>query len=238
MKSDIPPEVSFGEVLAHLRSLNLSDEMLMIKAASLIAEAKHEARFATWEAADAKEALRSANAFIEELGAEVINHNEIARELAKEALQLILNEMDALYKRAKSENHTAATSKGGRRRAANDPIAVTKRDVRRCWVEWKKRPDLYKSTAGFSRAMVDRFLKLSSDRVVAKWCRDWEKEVEMVNFIDHACEEWKANPSLHASERDFVKFLMHKNRYFRDHGLSPAHEWLQELIDNRLSEPT
>jgi hypothetical protein len=61
-------------------------------------------------------------------------------------------------------------------RLANDPKQADKASVRECWVLWQKEPTRYKSKAAFGRDMLDKFRYLESQRVIERWCKEWESE--------------------------------------------------------------
>jgi hypothetical protein len=64
-------------------------------------------------------------------------------------------------------------------RHQNDPKTLSKAFVKECWEAWRQRPEQYKSTASFARAMLEKQPDtLKSEVVVARWVRDWSKAAE------------------------------------------------------------
>jgi len=74
---------------------------------------------------------------------------------------------------------------GGKARVAASPKQAVKATVRTYWDRWQKGKSLYPSKAGFARDMLRMFGPesdtdekdaLKSADVLARWCREWEKE--------------------------------------------------------------
>ena len=59
---------------------------------------------------------------------------------------------------------------------AKDPKQAAKQNVRDCWERWQKNRHEYKSKSAFARAMLDKYEKLGSQRVIERWCKEWESE--------------------------------------------------------------
>lgn len=64
--------------------------------------------------------------------------------------------------------------KAALKRISEDPKQMAKREVRKCWEDWQKRPGDYKGKADFARDMLRNFPKLASQPVLERWCREWE----------------------------------------------------------------
>jgi len=63
------------------------------------------------------------------------------------------------------------------KKISTDPKQAAKATVRECWIDWQKRPDIYKGKAAFAKAMLDKFPDvLESQPVIERWCRAWERE--------------------------------------------------------------
>lgn len=74
---------------------------------------------------------------------------------------------------------------GGKARVAASPKQAVKATVRTYWDRWQKGKSLYPSKAGFALDMLRMFGPesdtdekgaLKSSEVLARWCREWEKE--------------------------------------------------------------
>lgn len=59
---------------------------------------------------------------------------------------------------------------------AIDPRQKDKQLVKDCWEQWRKFPARYKSKAAFAKNMLETFDSLTSQPVIERWCRDWERE--------------------------------------------------------------
>ena len=55
-----------------------------------------------------------------------------------------------------------------------DGKQAAKQQVRECWEAWRKKPEQYKSKSAFARAMLDKYEELGSQRVIERWCKEWE----------------------------------------------------------------
>lgn len=62
------------------------------------------------------------------------------------------------------------------KRLKNDPKQLEKFAVYECWQLWRKAPERYKSKAAFARDMLSKFESLESQRVIERWCLEWESE--------------------------------------------------------------
>ena len=65
---------------------------------------------------------------------------------------------------------------GGHARHAADPKQGAKQQAKECWDAWQKKPAQYKSKSAFARDMLDKFESLESQRVIERWCKEWESE--------------------------------------------------------------
>lgn len=61
-----------------------------------------------------------------------------------------------------------------RQRHRADPKHAAKMNVRDCWLRWQKNPREYRSKSAFARAMLDKYEVLGSQRVIERWCKEWE----------------------------------------------------------------
>ena len=61
-----------------------------------------------------------------------------------------------------------------RKKLAADPKQAEKTKVRECWELWQKEPSRYKGKAAFGRDMLSKFESLESQRVIERWCKEWE----------------------------------------------------------------
>lgn len=58
-----------------------------------------------------------------------------------------------------------------------DGKQAIKRWVKECWQAWKAKPDKYKNASAFARDMLDKQPdRLTTEVVVTRWVREWEKE--------------------------------------------------------------
>lgn len=64
-----------------------------------------------------------------------------------------------------------------KQRVAGDPKQVAKVQVRECWELWREHPERYKSKSAFARDMLAKFDDLESQRVIERWCKEWESEL-------------------------------------------------------------
>lgn len=60
------------------------------------------------------------------------------------------------------------------KKLAADPKQAEKTKVRECWELWQKDPSRYKGKAAFGRDMLSKFDSLESQRVIERWCKEWE----------------------------------------------------------------
>ncbi|MCO5355130.1 hypothetical protein [Acidovorax kalamii] len=70
-------------------------------------------------------------------------------------------------------------SKGAKARWLDDPKQVAKQNVRSCWDRWQEKPHQYKSKSAFARAMLDKYEELGSQRVIERWCKEWESALNL-----------------------------------------------------------
>ncbi|MDF1485522.1 hypothetical protein PY257_10085 [Ramlibacter sp. H39-3-26] len=97
-----------------------------------------------------------------------------------ERLNLIVkNNLDAnsLWHFAQLANEKGVSARAGMRamvRHHRDPKQVAKQNVRECWERWQKNKHEYKSKSAFARAMLDKYESLESQRVIERWCKEWE----------------------------------------------------------------
>lgn len=61
-------------------------------------------------------------------------------------------------------------------RMSTDPKQKAKQQVRECWELWQGEKGRYKSKAAFAKDMLDKFERLESQRVIERWCKEWETE--------------------------------------------------------------
>lgn len=67
-------------------------------------------------------------------------------------------------------------SKNARIRWVGDPVSIAKGEVKKCWELWQSELSRYKSKAAFARDMLDKYEELTSQRVIERWCKEWETE--------------------------------------------------------------
>ena len=67
-------------------------------------------------------------------------------------------------------------SMGAAAKLSKDPKQQEKALVRECWGDWQNEPTRYKGNATFARDMLQKFETLTSQPVIERWCRDWQKE--------------------------------------------------------------
>lgn len=60
-------------------------------------------------------------------------------------------------------------------RLATDAKQADKRLVKEFWDEWQRDPKRYRTATAFSRDMLDKFERLQSVEVIARWQREWKK---------------------------------------------------------------
>lgn len=65
---------------------------------------------------------------------------------------------------------------GAKARLNNDPRQKEKEFIKDCWIDWQADKSKYKSKAEFSRDMLKKVEKLTSQKKIEDWCREWEKE--------------------------------------------------------------
>lgn len=61
-----------------------------------------------------------------------------------------------------------------KKRLEADPKQEAKKKVRELWDLWQREPARYRSKAAFARDMLDKFELLSNQRVIERWCQEWE----------------------------------------------------------------
>ena len=60
------------------------------------------------------------------------------------------------------------------KRLKDDPKQAAKAEVKDCWELWQADPNRYKSKAAFARDMMNKFDELENQRVIERWCKEWE----------------------------------------------------------------
>jgi hypothetical protein len=78
--------------------------------------------------------------------------------------------------------------KGGVARVAKDTKQLAKREVFELWQLWTQEPYRYASQADFARDMLDKFLALKSQKVIASWSNDWAAEAGLQ--FNKAAQVW------------------------------------------------
>ena len=74
---------------------------------------------------------------------------------------------------------TNRASERAKLRHAQDPKRAARDFVRLCWEDWRKAPGSYPSASAFARAMLDKHPDtLTSEVVVARWVRKWNREAD------------------------------------------------------------
>lgn len=76
----------------------------------------------------------------------------------------------------KDEFNRLRLGEAARKRHKLDPKYEAKREVRGLWNLWKREPARYKSKSAFARDMLDKYAELGSQRVIERWCKEWESE--------------------------------------------------------------
>jgi hypothetical protein len=77
------------------------------------------------------------------------------------------------FERASKRNQASARAK---KMHQSSPAAEGKQKVHEWWLTWKSNPDMYESTASFSRAMLDKYPDhLRSEVVIGRWVTAWSK---------------------------------------------------------------
>jgi hypothetical protein len=71
---------------------------------------------------------------------------------------------------------SAMAYSGAREKLKNDPKQAAKYQVKECWNHWQKNQHSYKSKSSFARDMLDKHEVLGSQRVIERWCKEWESE--------------------------------------------------------------
>ena len=67
-----------------------------------------------------------------------------------------------------------AAQRSVRNKLAADPKQAAKINVRECWDLWQNEPSRYKGKAAFARDMLDKHESLENQRVIERWCKEWE----------------------------------------------------------------
>lgn len=68
-------------------------------------------------------------------------------------------------------------SQRAQRRHEVDPKRKAKDFAKECWQAWRAEPERYPSATAFARSMVEKFPdELTSEIVVTRWVRQWDKE--------------------------------------------------------------
>jgi len=68
--------------------------------------------------------------------------------------------------------------KGAESMLANSPKQREKQLVRGHWDDWQARPIRYKGKAEFARQMLKQYKALESQRVIERWCLEWQTEAD------------------------------------------------------------
>jgi hypothetical protein len=68
--------------------------------------------------------------------------------------------------------------KGAASMLANSPKQREKQLVRERWEDWQARPIRYKGKAEFARGMLAQYKTLVSQRVIERWCLEWQGEAD------------------------------------------------------------
>lgn len=71
---------------------------------------------------------------------------------------------------------SAFARKGATTKLANSTKQREKEQVKQCWDRWQERPTDYKGKAAFARGMLEKYENLESQRVIERWCLDWQRE--------------------------------------------------------------
>jgi len=74
---------------------------------------------------------------------------------------------------ARKEN----AKRGALARLATDPGQKEKAMVFECWDRWKKQPNRYSRNAAFARDILSKYENLVSQRVIERWCLEWDREL-------------------------------------------------------------
>lgn len=78
--------------------------------------------------------------------------------------------------RSKLDEVAAGRLNGALKRHENDPKQQDKALVQEFWNAWRAEPNRYSGKSAFARDMLDKFPRLKSQEVIARWCRAWENE--------------------------------------------------------------
>jgi hypothetical protein len=62
------------------------------------------------------------------------------------------------------------------KRHSDDPKQADKASVHECWKLWQSEPERYKIKAAFALDMLTKFESLKNQRVVERWCKQWESK--------------------------------------------------------------
>ncbi len=107
---------------------------------------------------------------------------DLIHEQAKDKLNLLIREnldsesiWEFIYLVGDMTRSTRAKLLARNRHIA-DPKQRAKEHVRDCWERWKNEPSRYKGKAAFARDMLDKYEELTSQRVIERWCKEWESE--------------------------------------------------------------
>lgn len=76
----------------------------------------------------------------------------------------------------KGSSHMVAKL-GAEGKLKSDPKQAAKAEVFDCWKRWQKNQHEYKSKSAFAKAMMDKYEPLESQRVIERWCKNWEAEL-------------------------------------------------------------
>lgn len=71
--------------------------------------------------------------------------------------------------------------RGAMEKLKRDPKQVAKAKVKECWDEWQLKPTNYRGKSAFAKDMMTKFDELDNQAVIARWCGQWEKEVDKLH---------------------------------------------------------
>jgi len=81
---------------------------------------------------------------------------------------------DAENKGKETAMRRAINKKAVASKLANDPKQSAKYKVYEYWLDWQKRPNMYKSKAQFAKEMLRKFHDLESQKVITdRWCKEF-----------------------------------------------------------------
>ena len=101
---------------------------------------------------------------------------------AQERVKLRAERVEVDLQAAENQGHEKAvlraiSKKGAAAMLANSKKQAAKAKVKAYWLDWQKRPNMYKSKAQFAKEMLRQFQDLESQQVITyRWCKEFEKE--------------------------------------------------------------